>query len=101
MQMLKLSKCKKKKKKKIKRFKAYKLLKQYNIYIYIYDYPKEKYKRRMNYPKKNKSQLQLLKYARQFQLLQKMNQKFWQFKLPLRRFNAQKLPKKKQKTKNI
>ena len=84
------------KKKKMKRFKAYKLLKQYKIciYIYIYDYPKEKYKRRMNYPKKNKSQLQLLKYARQFQLLQKMNQKIWQLKLRLRRFNAQKLPKK-------
>ena len=33
---VKTFKMQKKKKKKIKRFKAYKLLKQYNIYIYIY-----------------------------------------------------------------
>ena len=55
--MLKLLKCQKKKKK--KESKDSELINYWDntkyIYIYIYDYLKEKYKRMMNYPQTNKS----------------------------------------------
>ena len=44
-------------------------MKQY-IYIYIYDYTIDKYKKKIDYFQKNK----LLKYAKHVQILQKLTQ---------------------------